>query len=186
MGVRHSLSPCAISLFLSLSLSLSLSLWPPVAVEKANERLVGVAAPRPGEKLPSAQEVQTALAAELPAAYVPSEWHFRDALPLGSAGKVDHNLVLAWVRDQSTNPDPNPNPDPSPKPDPNPTPNPDPKPNPNPNPNPNPSPNPNPKARRATRTTAYSPSTRSSGRYSPSSRLGVGLGLGVDTRHLPG
>ena len=35
-----------------------------VAVEKANERLVGVAAPRPGEKLPSAQEVQTALAAE--------------------------------------------------------------------------------------------------------------------------
>jgi len=33
-------------------------------------------------------EVQTALAAELPAAYIPSEWHFRDALPLGSAGKV--------------------------------------------------------------------------------------------------
>ena len=65
-----------------------------VAVEKANERLVGVAAPRPGEKLPSVQEVQTALAAELPAAYVPSEW-------LGSAGKVDHNLVIAWVRDQS-------------------------------------------------------------------------------------
>ena len=72
-----------------------------VAVEKANERLVGVAAPRPGEKLPSVQEVQTALAAELPAAYVPSEWHFCDALPLGSAGKVDHNLVIAWVRDQS-------------------------------------------------------------------------------------
>ena len=60
-----------------------------------------MAAPRPGEKLPSAQEVQTALAAELPAAYVPSEWHFCDALPLGSAGKVDHNLVIAWVRDQS-------------------------------------------------------------------------------------
>ena len=59
-----------------------------VAVEKANERLVGVAAPRPGERLPSVHEVQTALAAELPAAYIPSEWHFRDALPLGSAGKV--------------------------------------------------------------------------------------------------
>ena len=46
-------------------------------------------------------EVQSALADALPAAYVPAEWHFRDALPLGSAGKVDHKLVLAWVEDQA-------------------------------------------------------------------------------------
>jgi len=72
-----------------------------VAVEKVEERLVGVAAPRPGAKLPSALEVQSALADAVPAAYVPSEWHFRDALPLGSAGKVDHNQVLAWVKDQA-------------------------------------------------------------------------------------
>ena len=72
-----------------------------VAVEKADERLVGVAAPRPGEVAPSTLEVQSALADALPAAYVPAEWHFRDALPLGSAGKVDHKLVLAWVEDQA-------------------------------------------------------------------------------------
>ena len=72
-----------------------------VAVEKVDERLVGVAAPRPGERLPSSQEVQAALANEVPAAYVPAEWHFRDALPLGSAGKVDHKLVLSWIKDQS-------------------------------------------------------------------------------------
>ena len=72
-----------------------------VAVEKVDQRLVGVAAPRPGATLPSAYEVQAALATEVPAAYIPSEWHFRDSLPLGSAGKVDHKLVLAWVKDQS-------------------------------------------------------------------------------------
>ena len=72
-----------------------------VAVEKVDDKLVGVAAPRPGERLPSSFEVQAALAGEVPAAYVPSEWHFRDSLPLGSAGKVDHKLVLAWVKDQS-------------------------------------------------------------------------------------
>ena len=54
-----------------------------------------------GERLPSSQEVQAALANEVPAAYVPAEWHFRDALPLGSAGKVDHKLVLSWIKDQS-------------------------------------------------------------------------------------
>mgnify|MGYP002634328473 CR=1 FL=1 len=69
-----------------------------VAIEKVDDRLVGVAAPRPGERLPTTTEVQAALAAELPAAYVPSEWHFRDSLPLGSAGKVDHKLVLGWLK----------------------------------------------------------------------------------------
>ena len=72
-----------------------------VAVEKMNDRLVGVAAPRPGEPLPTVQEVKEALSSEVPAAYVPGEWHFRDALPLGSAGKVDHNLVTAWLKEQN-------------------------------------------------------------------------------------
>ena len=72
-----------------------------VAVEKIDDRLVGVAAPRPGERLPSANEVQSALSNEVPAAYVPAEWHFRDSLPLGSAGKVDHKAVTSWVMDQS-------------------------------------------------------------------------------------
>ena len=72
-----------------------------VAVEKLEDRLVGVAAPRPGQEAPSTLEVQAALAGALPAAYVPAEWHFRDALPLGSAGKVDHKQVLAWVEDQA-------------------------------------------------------------------------------------
>ena len=52
-------------------------------------------------QLRSSQEIQAALAAELPAAYVPAEWHFRDSLPLGSAGKVDHKLVMSWLLDQS-------------------------------------------------------------------------------------
>ena len=37
----------------------------------------------------------------LPSSYIPSEWHIRDALPLGSAGKVDHNKVVSWIADQS-------------------------------------------------------------------------------------
>ena len=61
---------------------------------------MGVVAPRPGQRLPSSYEIQTGLAGELPSSYVPSEWHFRDELPLGSAGKVDHNKVLAWLADQ--------------------------------------------------------------------------------------
>ena len=72
-----------------------------VAVEKSDDRLVGVAAPRPGQQPPSTLEMQSALADALPAAYVPAEWHFRDSLPLGSAGKVDHKQVLAWVEDQA-------------------------------------------------------------------------------------
>ena len=73
-----------------------------IAVEKVEYRLVGVAAPRPGcTAPPSASELNEALAAALPKAYVPSEWHFRDALPLGSAGKVDHNQVVSWIKDQS-------------------------------------------------------------------------------------
>ena len=47
------------------------------------------------------RDADDALAAELPAAYVPAEWHFRDSLPLGSAGKVDHKLVMSWLLDQS-------------------------------------------------------------------------------------
>lgn len=71
-----------------------------VAVEKLEERLVGVAAPRPGETPPTSAEIQGVLAQDLPSAYIPAEWHLRDALPLGSAGKVDHKLILAWLDDQ--------------------------------------------------------------------------------------
>jgi len=48
-----------------------------------------------------AVHIQSALAAELPSSHVPGEWLFREALPLGSAGKVDHAKTVAWVRDQA-------------------------------------------------------------------------------------
>ena len=72
-----------------------------VAVEKVGDRLVGVAAPRHGAMVPPTNELRAGLAAELPSSYIPSEWHIRDALPLGSAGKVDHNKVVSWIADQS-------------------------------------------------------------------------------------
>mmetsp|Transcript_3085 Transcript_3085/g.10153 ORF Transcript_3085/g.10153 Transcript_3085/m.10153 type:complete len:1502 (-) Transcript_3085:463-4968(-) len=71
-----------------------------VAVEKVDDKLVGVAAPVPGQELPSPAELSLLLAEKLPSPYIPAEWHFRDALPLGSAGKVDHNKVVAWINDQ--------------------------------------------------------------------------------------
>jgi len=71
-----------------------------VAVEKVDDKLVGVAAPVPGQELPAPGEINVLLAERLPAAYIPSEWLFRDALPLGSAGKVDHKKVVAWIADQ--------------------------------------------------------------------------------------
>lgn len=71
-----------------------------VAVEKVGDKLVGVAAPVPGQELPAAGEINALLAKRLPGPYIPSEWLFRDALPLGGAGKVDHNKVSAWIVEQ--------------------------------------------------------------------------------------
>jgi len=71
-----------------------------VAVEKVDDKLVGVAAPVPGQELPAPGEINVLLAERLPGPYIPSEWLFRDALPLGSAGKVDHKRVVAWIADQ--------------------------------------------------------------------------------------
>lgn len=71
-----------------------------VAVEKVGDRLVGVCAPPAGVPPPEPSVIQTALSAELPSSYVPAEWLFRDSLPLGSAGKVDHRKVMAWIADQ--------------------------------------------------------------------------------------
>ena len=72
-----------------------------VAVEKVGDKLVGVAAPVPGQELPAAGEINALLASQLPGPYIPSEWLFRDALPLGTAGKVDHNKVAAWIAEQN-------------------------------------------------------------------------------------
>lgn len=72
-----------------------------VAVEKVSDALVGVAAPRPGHML-KPEEIKTALAAKLPSSFLPGEWLVRDALPLGSAGKVDHKAVVKWINDQQT------------------------------------------------------------------------------------
>jgi len=73
-----------------------------VAVElDAQGSLVGVFCCRPGEKVAVA-EVKAALAAHLPAAYLPGEWLLRDALPLGSAGKVDHKQVAKLIADHQT------------------------------------------------------------------------------------
>jgi acyl-CoA synthetase (AMP-forming)/AMP-acid ligase II len=55
----------------------------------------------PGGRALQPDEIQSALAAELPPSMVPAEWLFREALPLGSAGKVDHAKTVAWVRDQA-------------------------------------------------------------------------------------
>lgn len=67
-----------------------------VAIEKVGDKLVGVAAAVADQELPAAGEINALLAGRLPAPYIPSEWLFRDALPLGSAGKVDHNKVRAF------------------------------------------------------------------------------------------
>jgi acyl-CoA synthetase (AMP-forming)/AMP-acid ligase II len=64
--------------------------------------LVGVYCCRPGEKPVEVSAVKAALAAHLPAAYLPGEWLLRDALPLGSAGKVDHKQVLKLIADHQT------------------------------------------------------------------------------------
>jgi acyl-CoA synthetase (AMP-forming)/AMP-acid ligase II len=73
-----------------------------VAVEvDASGGLVGVYCCRPGQRVEVAQ-VKAALAAHLPAAYLPGEWLLRDALPLGSAGKVDHKQVTKLIADHQT------------------------------------------------------------------------------------
>mmetsp|Transcript_12212 Transcript_12212/g.36734 ORF Transcript_12212/g.36734 Transcript_12212/m.36734 type:complete len:1251 (+) Transcript_12212:1-3753(+) len=72
-----------------------------VAVELAEGSLVGVAVARPGERV-SGGEIKAALALEMPSSYIPAEWHLRGAMPLGSAGKVDHAAVSKWVTDQRT------------------------------------------------------------------------------------
>ncbi|EOD20938.1 hypothetical protein EMIHUDRAFT_207972 [Emiliania huxleyi CCMP1516] len=55
--------------------------------------------------------IKAALALEMPSSYIPAEWHLRGAMPLGSgpcamplgsAGKVDHTAVSKWVTDQRT------------------------------------------------------------------------------------
>ena len=55
-----------------------------VAVEKVDDKLVGVAAARPGVVGMKPADIKTALAAKLPSSYLPSEWLLRDALPLGA------------------------------------------------------------------------------------------------------
>uniref|UniRef100_A0A6T6VJ03 Carrier domain-containing protein n=1 Tax=Hemiselmis tepida TaxID=464990 RepID=A0A6T6VJ03_9CRYP len=71
-----------------------------VAIEAIDGLLVGVASLLPNHPITS-QELNHALADQLPQSHLPSEWMMRrDTLPINAAGKLDHKAITAWIQEK--------------------------------------------------------------------------------------